>query len=149
MVRFLIDSARLGGVPPLALSPFPSPQSDRSSKKGDDPHRPPTLLPQQEIDRIDLSNVVGPPLRDAARAGGWEHLDDVVRSLASLVFVRLSPPPSADGAAPAGVPDQVLAVSGDMGGQGGQPVQDGTHLEVPREDRMRSSTRPMWRVVEL
>ena len=45
------------------------------------------------------------------------------------MFLRLLLLPSTDGAVPTGVPDQVLALVGDMGGQGGQPVQGGEDLE--------------------
>jgi len=48
-----------------------------------DAHEPPTPQAQQGIDRIDLSNVMSPPLLEAARAGRWGHLDEYVWSLAS------------------------------------------------------------------
>ena len=52
------------------------------------------------------------------------------------MFLRLLPLPSADVAVPARVPDQVLALIEDMGGQGGPLVQDGKRLEVPLEDQV-------------
>jgi hypothetical protein len=55
--------------------------------------------------------------------GGWGPLDDAVRSLALPFFLRLLPLPSADVAVPAEVPDQALALIGDMGDEGGEPIQ--------------------------
>ena len=50
------------------------------------------------------------------------------------MFLCLLPLPSTDVAVPAIVPDQVLALVGDVRGEGGQPVQGGEDLEVSRED---------------
>ena len=41
---------------------------------------------------------------------------------------------------PAGVPHQVLALVGDVRGEGGQPVQGGENLEVSREDGVHLGT---------
>ncbi len=56
-----------------------------------------------------------------------------VRSRRLPLFLCLLPLPSTDVAVPARVPDQVLALVGDVRGEGGQPVQGGEDLEVSRE----------------
>jgi hypothetical protein len=98
----------------------------RLVNEGDNPRRPPhTPRTEQGIRLVDLLDTLGPPLLEGARAGGWWDFDDSLRSRSLPLFLRLLPLPSTDVAVPAGVSDHVLALIGDMGGQGGQPVQGG------------------------
>jgi hypothetical protein len=105
----------------------------RLVNEGDNPHTP-TPRTEQGIRLVDLLDTLGPPLLEGARAGGWWDFDDSLRSRSLPLFLRLLPLPSTDVAVPAGVSDHVLALIGDMGGQGGQPVQGGEDLEVSLED---------------
>jgi len=106
----------------------------RLVNEGDYPHSPPTARAQQGIRLVDLLATLGPPLLEGARAGGWWDFDDSLRSRRLPLFLCLLPLPSTDVAVPAIVPDYVLALVGDVRGEGGQPVQGGEDLDVSRED---------------
>ncbi len=69
----------------------------------------------------------------AREQGGWLDFDESLRSRSLPLFLCRLPLPSTDGAVPAIVPDQVLALVGEVRGEGGQPVQGGEDLEVSRE----------------
>ena len=96
--------------------------------------RAPPPRAQQGIRLVDLLDTQGPPLLEGARAGEWWDFDDSLRSRRLPLFLRLLALPSADGAVPAIVPDQLIALMGEMGGQGGQPVPGEEDLEVSLED---------------
>jgi hypothetical protein len=66
--------------------------------EGNDPHRAPTLRPEQGIDLVDLFDEVGPAVLERARSRRGRDLDDLCQRCAKSPVLRLLRLPTADAA---------------------------------------------------